>query len=218
MIRNMKYRIAKTWETVLWMLSLLFIFILLSESTAFAQEIKADVSLKVMQEFTISNVASGSVDTKGSYELTALEEGCPMPAGSTDGKYNFTLKDNEQSELLFRYMRGGQYKYQLRQTTEDAGQYHYDRTIYTISVYVKNGDNGQLIPLVIVENAHGEKCENILFQNSYTGKESTTDDGSDEVIETGDKTNVKIYIAMLVMAFATVCITVLIQKKNRKKS
>ncbi|MFR2373182.1 MAG: hypothetical protein ACLS8T_37010 [Anaerobutyricum sp.] len=43
----------------------------------------------------------------------------------------------------------------------------YDRSSYIIAVYIKNGENGKLVPQVIAEKNDGKKCGELMFYNSY---------------------------------------------------
>lgn len=45
--------------------------------------------------------------------------------------------------------------------------YTYDRSSYIIAVYIKNGENGKLVPQVIAEKNDGKKCGELMFYNSY---------------------------------------------------
>ncbi|MTQ69437.1 hypothetical protein GMD08_10065 [[Ruminococcus] torques] len=49
--------------------------------------------------------------------------------------------------------------------TLDVGAY--DRSSYIIAVYIKNGENGKLVPQVIAEKNDGKKCGELMFYNSY---------------------------------------------------
>lgn len=169
MIKNKNHRIARS--SLLYMLVLLFAFAPLPGGSVYAQETQADMVLPVMQKFVLKNVQHEPDDQRGSYELTAQNPGNPMPEGSANGKYLFTMEGNGQTALSIKYAHGGQYRYVLRQITEDAKGYTYDRAVYSITVFVEKGDKGQLTPQIIVENEQNEKCEEILFENTYTGEE-----------------------------------------------
>ena len=42
-----------------------------------------------------------------------------------------------------------------------------DRSSYIIAVYIKNGENGKLVPQVIAEKNDGKKYGELMFYNSY---------------------------------------------------
>lgn len=52
-------------------------------------------------------------------------------------------------------------------TSESKENYTYDRSSYIIAVYIKNGENGKLVPQVIAEKNDGKKCGELMFYNSY---------------------------------------------------
>lgn len=168
---NRRNNHTRTGTGLTCILAFLFAFIFSSGSAVYAQQTQADVILPVVQKFTVKNAKDDSVNRQCSYELVALDADNPMPAGSTSGRYDFTLDGNAEQKLSLTYVHGGIYKYHLRQTTEKADNYHYDGRFYTICVYVENGQNGQLTSQVIVENEQKEKCDNLIFENSFTEKD-----------------------------------------------
>lgn len=101
----------------------------------------------------VQNMASETLNQTGTYELTASSQDSPMPEHSENGTYMFSI-DGASNDIVIplTYVHGGVYEYKLWQTTTDAKNYSYDRTSYTITVYIKNGEVGQLIPEVIIEN------------------------------------------------------------------
>lgn len=223
----------------LTVLAFLFIFICSPGSTVYARQTQIGAVFPVGQTFTVKNAGQASVELSGTYELTALDADSPMPEGSADGSYTFTLDGSEQRELLVTYVHGGSYRYRLRQITPDAERYDYDRRIYTIRVYVQNGKDGELTALVIAENEQKEKCENLFFENTYTGKagvsiqkpgsltteitsekteNSTTDETSttteiSTMVGTGDETPLGFWLLLLVSA-AGMAIGFLERKKD----
>ena len=51
--------------------------------------------------------------------------------------------------------------------SENKENYTYDRSSYIIAVYIKNGENGKLVPQVIAEKNDGKKYGELMFYNSY---------------------------------------------------
>lgn len=225
MIRNIHQGIARAGKNIFHTLILLVIFSLYSVCIAYAGENTVKVSLPVAQEFRLENTISDSVNKAVKCELTAMELDNPMPEGSNNGRYIFTLED--EISLDFSYSQVGVYRYQLRQTATDDKQYTYDKTVYTISVYVKNTGSGQLISQVIVENEHGAKCEKLLFQNTFIGKKNSTgDDPSKQDTsaedststrttppDTGDDTNIVAYLALLLISFLAI-VKIMTMRRN----
>lgn len=161
--------------------AVLFLSMFMSSSLmAFAAEAQTEVTLPVQQVFEIENTSTQSVDLSGSYRLSTTQAQAPMPQGASDKVYDFSITGKTKTyELLFTYTKAGVYSYRLQQLSTDKEGYTYDRNVYDITVYVKNGDNGDLISEIIVENADKEKCESLLFKNTYKGKNQSNVNTSD---------------------------------------
>lgn len=194
-------------------LALLFTFAFSSGSAVYAQTTGTNVSLPVMQKFTEEYPQNHSVNKTGHYELIPLEKDYPMPDKSTDGRYSFTLEGDGHLDIPITCYHSGLYQYQLKQTTADAQDYIIDNTIYTICVYLKNGEDGQMVTQIIAENEQHEKCENLLFENVYTKKPAMT--GSAPT--TGDTSHASPWIFMLIISFTGGIGILLLQKKSAVK-
>ena len=107
------------------------------------------------------------------YELSPLEAGIPMPDGTVENVYRLTIEGNksvETDELVFYH--AGIYKYKLM-TSElsDTDGYECDEREYTVEVYVRNMEDGQLTaPEFIIRNQSGSKSEALVF--SYELKDA----------------------------------------------
>lgn len=103
------------------------------------------------------------------YDLTALEEGSPMPDDSQNNIYSFSMSGTENRKIgPMIFSHGGIYRYEVKQNISGKKEnYRYDETVYTVEVYVKNEEHG-LTAEVIVLNEAGSKCESIQFENTYT--------------------------------------------------
>ena len=175
-------------EKVILAMLLLSLMILFG-STVCASENTLEIPLRVKQIFDVQNMVSDTLNQTGTYELTASSQDSPMPEHSENGTYMFSINGASNDVVIpLTYVHGGVYEYKLWQTTTDGKNYSYDRTSYTITVYIKNGEAGQLIPEVIVKNGTGKKCGESSFQNSYTGKR-TLDKQSNYPVKTGDQIN-----------------------------
>lgn len=78
-----------------------------------------------------------------------------------------TSFDDNEKMISLQFQHGGVYRYHLVQTSKDKENYTYDRSSYIIAVYIKNGENGKLVPQVIAEKNDGKKCGELMFYNSY---------------------------------------------------
>ena len=201
----------------------------------------------VSQTFTTSGKLPDSLNKTGIYELVPVTEGAPLPEGAQNGAFRFTLNGNDtldfpivtgarsgQSTELF-FERVGQYQYTVRQVTEDAADYSYDRTTYSVSVMIVNSGDGIAMGALWFANEKGVKPDQITFSNSYTGEEEddtggigddrkTPDDPGKEkpggiagfLIKTGDNMPLVGCIALLV--FAAIAEVIIIYYRHKKNT
>lgn len=176
-----------------------------------AAEASVKLELPVRQIIEVRDGTVGSVPTTGTYELSVLSEDAPMPEGSKDKAYSFTIEGRDNSVTLsFIYTHGGIFQYRLIQTTQGAGNYACDGTEYQISVYVKNADDGGLVTEVIAEKESGKKSGEICFINRYEGPQAVvTPDADTKPVKTGDDGEVFLQIffagSAATVLFAAVC-------------
>ena len=134
---------------------------LLVPMTAYA----ADNTLRI----TVSQIfetSSSSTEAVFKYKLTPLESGNPMPSGSTEEGYVFTVTGNSSAEIgPINYSQPDIYSYELCQVieTEKPG-FSYDKRVYTLDVYV----DAELHISLIVKNRDGNKTDRIVFENGYS--------------------------------------------------
>ena len=123
--------------------------------------------IKLWQNFEENSNEKG-IDLTGTYEFRALDIGIPMPGDSDNDRHVFVLDGNNAEKMIsLQFQHGGVYRYHLVQTSKDKENYTYDRSSYIIAVYIKNGENGKLVPQVIAEKNDGKKCGELMFYNSY---------------------------------------------------
>ena len=123
--------------------------------------------LTVKQNFEENSNEKG-IDLTGTYEFRALDIGIPMPGDSDNDRHVFVLDGNNAEKMIsLQFQHGGVYRYHLVQTSKDKENYTYDRSSYIIAVYIKNGENGKLVPQVIAEKNDGKKYGELMFYNSY---------------------------------------------------
>ena len=205
-------------KQIIILTSLVFSFLCFPIKQVFASENMAETPLTVKQKFIVDNAAA-EMDFIGNYEMCALDKEAPMPENAKDGVYAFSLNGEQaQTTILMQYLHAGVYHYQLKQTTTDKEYYEYDKSCYDITVYVKNGEDGKLIPQVVAEKGDGKKAGELEFQNSYHGKKS---DPSillkpDETVKTGDITHVMTYVFVAAGALLLAGTLVRIRKNNQK--
>lgn len=204
---------------------LLFSFLCFPVKQIFAAAYETEVPLTVKQSFEVKNPAE-EMDFTGNYEFRALDQEAPMPENTKNGIYFFSF-NGEQVETTFslQYLHAGVYHYQLVQTTAEKERYQYDKNCYEITVYVKNGENGELVSEVVAEKGDGKKCGDLEFQNSYQGNPpessepfnpSKPDDPS-KPVKTGDTTPVLAYVGIAAGSLLLIATLAYFRKRNQKK-
>ena len=159
---------------VLWLFVAFAVIIsLLFPLTAHAAADSVMLSLRVGQEFKTNSSAS-NVSTACSYTLTSLDAKNPMPAGSVNGSYFFTLSGTVTETVgAITFINTGIYKYTVKaNTASPAVGYTYDNQIYTVSIYVSRQSDDNLKTEIIVEKSNGTKVNNIYFNHNYTPNSS----------------------------------------------
>ena len=148
--------------SIVFLTMLLFLSI---QIPAFAADTDTTVKIPVEQIFEVNN--SADADKTGSYVLIADQIQNPMPEGSNRRTFTWNMSGNSSTELIMNVGQVGEYHYKLYQATENKENYTYDRSSYIIAVYIKNGENGKLVPQVIAEKNDGKKYGELMFYNSY---------------------------------------------------
>lgn len=149
-------------------LVLMVCFLLMAGVSVYAEEI-ASVRLPVNQMFFVTGSTLSDEDGIFAYELTAADAETPMPAGSTQEGYQFSLKGNQSLEIgPMTYFDTGIYEYRLELviSNEKTG-YVYDKEVYFITVYVKNTQNDGPVAGVIAKNTAGNKVGSLDFKHTY---------------------------------------------------
>lgn len=153
--RNMKKN-----RQILVLAALLFSFLCFPADKVLAASNVVEVPLTVKQNFEENSNEKG-IDLTGTYEFRALDIGIPMPGDSDNDRHVFVLDGNNAEKMIsLQFQHGGVYRYHLVQTSKDKENYTYDRSSYIIAVYIKNGENGKLVPQVIAEKMMVRSMEN----------------------------------------------------------
>lgn len=99
------------------------------------------------------------------YHLTPLEAGNPMPEGTEDSIYAFSVKGTARVSAPIVFEHPGFYTYKLEQVIGSKTKgYTFDRASYVFEVDVSaNRDE----VLIIVKDEAGYKRKNITFTNNY---------------------------------------------------
>ncbi|HJB83821.1 MAG TPA: hypothetical protein H9711_11780 [Candidatus Mediterraneibacter intestinavium] len=163
----MKQILGKRTAGVLLSAVLLFAAVLPAQAAGNAG---VSVQIPVKQEFAASGNGAEEADGKISYLLTAREKDSPMPEGSSDGCWSFTMTGNQDIQTSpIEFGHAGVFSYEIRSAQDGQKDgYVYDDCVYTVSVYVSNTADGLAADL-IAQNEDGDKVSEIIFSNSYSG-------------------------------------------------
>lgn len=190
----------------------LFIF---PAKQAYAKDLSIDVNIPVKQEFISQETISDCFNTTGVYILESINPNTPMPRDCIGQTYEFKLNGKEtNSDIKINYTHAGVFEYKLYQKTSVKEYYIYDNSEYIITVYVKNTNDGKLLPQIVVKNEQGDKSIEAVFKNTYCFKQQDNSHSP----ETGNKENLS--ILGLTLAFSVSMLIVLSNKnrENRVKS
>ena len=175
-----------------------------------AEEMPAiKLKAKITQEGTLPNPAQEYV-----IKLKAEDISNPMPEGSENGIYTLKITGADSKEFPeIRFLKVGIYKYSIYQEEGKHNRCTYDKSVYSVTVYVTNSENGDGLETttVLYKDHEANKLDEALFHNKYTvikkeepeevvppvAQEPTISGG----ISTADNSEVGMYLALLVGSF-----------------
>lgn len=182
-------------------------------SNVYAQDNNTvSVTLPVQQIFEVAN--GEKVDSKFNYRLVSMEPENPMPIGSANTGYIFSLEGNESFDTEpISFSSTGTYTYQMEQVIEDQiSGYTYDKEVYYITIYINNSSEG-LSAQVIVKNSSDYKVDALKFTNTYSDPSKFIPQKVQNV-KTGEFTN---YIYMFFLfSLASIILLITTRKKRIK--
>ena len=176
-----------------------------------------NVKIPVQQIFSSE---AEKVSDEFSYVMTTNQNEAPMPEGSRNLQYFWTMKNNVGAEIVMKVRKVGRYQYKIYQTSEKKDNYLYDQNSYVVIVEAFYDQADQLKVATVVKNDKGEKVERITFENSYIRKEKedlshlSVSSKSDRV-KTGDDNTIMGYFLLLLIS--GICLSILIDEKQRQK-
>ena len=97
------------------------------------------------------------------FQMKAITEGAPMPAGSSDGIKSMQITgagSKEFGEIV--YTEPGEWVYEISELKGNAEGYTYDTTVYTLTVKVTQNDDGTLTKTETIKGGDA-----IVFTNKY---------------------------------------------------
>lgn len=130
------------------------------------------------------------------FRIEAEEKGIPMPA-----EQEIAAEDTGGGVFEIPYTEPGTYRYRVSQITGGEKNWTYDKTVYSVEVYVLWNDTmTALTPHVICYNEAGEKTD-LTFQNGYQGPRAQT---IRQLVKTGDQSGAGVWMAAAVASCAAV--------------
>ncbi len=164
---------------------------LAAPSVALAADANA---IAVSQSFTTSGSVPKDPSDRFTYQLTRTDSASPLPADASGDTYTFGITGDATTYLPLRadggaaaagaltYSRVGEYKYELRCSTDASGVggLTVDGKVYSVRVAIENdGTSGLKVGWVEVKNlsAQGDdnpKPDKVSFEHSYAGGTAPT--------------------------------------------
>lgn len=148
--------------------SILCVFSILLPAIVQAAVLPAKMlTVQVGQIFTKTQAYSGS--EAFTYQLTSLDAASPMPAGSENGVYTFTLTGDETLALpAISFAGEGTYLYTMQQVVANQSPgLAYDTEVYTLTVYMQS-TSAEYVMALVITNSQGQKVDSIVFENTFT--------------------------------------------------
>lgn len=102
-------------------------------------------------------------------ELTAEEEGNPMPAGAVNGVYVLDVQGGTTAALNIEFSKLGVYNYTVKQLDLGNPDCYQDTHTYKVTAFVTNNADYSAFDLVIVvyRDDSTDKWDEIVFENRY---------------------------------------------------
>lgn len=193
------------YKKLLWCGVFLIGVLLFPVRRAYASGDALQVSLPIQQIFMVENTASLPVDQTVDYIFAAVSENAPMPEKSKNGQYAFAIQGTQkQFDIPLSFEHGGIYTYTLSVKNKDSGECSYDKTCYTITIFVQN-EKDRLTAQVIVENGKQEKCEEIRYQHTYRAQ-AQADTNMSGPTKTGDPGSGMLYLGLVLSGFGILAV------------
>lgn len=218
------------------------LMVMLVGAMTFSPVIFAANELHVEIPVTVS--LSGTLpDTAGQFivKLSASNESIPMPEGSSNGVYTMVISGADTVSFpVISFSKVGVYEYTIAQETGTDSICTYDASVYHLSVYVTNADDGGLeSTTVLYKDTENDKLDQAQFSNKYPSANDPSptnppkkhhhsgSSGNDSVTaspvqalnllspQTGDSAAPILWGGLAVIALAVLIITAMVQKRRR---
>lgn len=158
----MKKKTISIFTALLWMV----ICTMLNAQTAFAAgEAGISIPVKISLSGTLPSRAEDFT-----VKLSAGHESYPMPDGAENGVYSMVITGGGSGNFpMITYDRPGIYTYTVYQEPGTNAKCTYDRTIYNLTVYIVNAEDGSGLEAAAVlhPSTGGDKLAGVEFRNQY---------------------------------------------------
>lgn len=186
---------------ILAMLMVSVMCLTMGAALAESPSVTVDVTVKLEGSPLPSPAETYTIELKG-------EDGAPMPEGSADGVSVTTVTGAGTVTLpAISFERTGIYKYTISQAAGTNAKCAYDSTVYNLTVYITNKEDGTGIEAtaVLYKNNEGDKLSAAVFTNVYP----TVTPAPGDMTQTGVNDTWPVYLAgsfilLMVAAFILV--------------
>lgn len=166
------------------------------------------------------------------YKISPVEEDAPLPEGSQEDAYYWTVKGNDKGtlELSIPFIRPGEYSYKVEAyVPKPVKGYVYEHRVYTIDMAIANAsDGGFVVDQMAIIESDGNKYDQIDLDPSYTeGKKETETKAETEkpaapakgssAVKTGDTTPVLMLTAVMGISFFVLILLLFIKRRKKEE-
>ncbi|MDO5546713.1 MAG: FctA domain-containing protein [Eubacteriales bacterium] len=138
----------------------------------------------------------------------------PMPADTEDGICAITITGaGTKSTPVIEFNRVGIYSYTIYQVKGENKKCTYDDTVYSMTVYITNSEDGSGLEATVIirEKGEDEKLEEVVFTNKYKTSTSTLPKDSPK---TDDESNFPLYALLAVGCVIVLAALFVTRKRN----
>ena len=163
-------------------------------------------------------------------KLRADNASYPMPEGSVGDIYTMTITGADTKNFpTITYNRVGVYTYTIYQVAGNNKKCTYDDTVYALTVYITNAEDGSGLEAtaVLYPDSEGNKLPGAEFDNEYetvkptptdpdtprTGDESTPTDP--HTPKTGDESTPVLYAVLIAVSLGVIVFLFLTRKSKK---
>lgn len=213
-----------TKKRLFWLTAVFLLLACLLPVRAFAAETEKAVSVQLPVSCTGTNTEETFL-----YELTQQTTEYQTVESAT-----LSLKNGESGAFHITYTYPGAYHYTVRQAAGDDAATTYDKTVYTVDVYVQEDETGELSAEVVVytQGSAGKMAE-MLFTNARELPTPTpTPSGTPETTETpespeplwvphlpqtGDNAQLGLWVLLAAVSAAALALLAVLKRKKKEE-